>query len=129
MNCCVASNLRPSPFVAHPNEPFFIKNLENVQGDERDVIFISVAYARNAQGYLPMRFGPVSADGGERRLNVLISRAKQRCEVFSSITSDDIDLERGKGKGVAALKVFLQYAATGQAGPGQCQRTRSGVAA
>ncbi len=101
-------------FVAHPNEPFFIKNLENVQGDERDVIFISVAYARNAQGYLPMRFGPVSADGGERRLNVLISRAKQRCEVFSSITSDDIDLERGKGKGVAALKVFLQYAATGQ---------------
>ena len=101
-------------FVAHPNEPFFIKNLENVQGDERDVIFISVAYARNAQGYLPMRFGPVSADGGERRLNVLISRAKQRCEVFSSITADDIDLERGKGKGVAALKVFLQYAATGQ---------------
>jgi very-short-patch-repair endonuclease len=85
-----------------------------VQGDERDVIFISVAYARNAQGYLPMRFGPVSADGGERRLNVLISRAKQRCEVFSSITADDIDLERGKGKGVAALKVFLQYAATGQ---------------
>lgn len=101
-------------FAAHPNEPFFIKNLENVQGDERDVIFISVAYARNAQGYLPMRFGPVSADGGERRLNVLISRAKQRCEVFSSITADDIDLERGKGKGVAALKVFLQYAATGQ---------------
>jgi very-short-patch-repair endonuclease len=100
-------------FVAHPNEPFFIKNLENVQGDERDVIFISVAYARNAQGYLPMRFGPVSADGGERRLNVLISRAKQRCEVFSSITADDIDLERGKGKGVAALKVFLNYAATG----------------
>ena len=100
-------------FVAHPNEPFFIKNLENVQGDERDVIFISVAYARNAQSYLPMRFGPVSADGGERRLNVLISRAKQRCEVFSSITADDIDLERGKGKGVAALKVFLNYAATG----------------
>ena len=100
-------------FVAHPNEPFFIKNLENVQGDERDVIYISVAYARNAQGYLPMRFGPVSADGGERRLNVLISRAKQRCEVFSSITADDIDLERGKGKGVAALKVFLNYAATG----------------
>ena len=100
-------------FVAHANEPFFIKNLENVQGDERDVIFISVAYARNAQGYLPMRFGPVSADGGERRLNVLISRAKQRCEVFSSITADDIDLERGKGKGVAALKVFLNYAATG----------------
>ncbi|CAM4383438.1 DUF3320 domain-containing protein [Comamonas aquatilis] len=101
-------------FVSHPNEPFFIKNLENVQGDERDVIYISVAYGRNQDGYLPMRFGPVSADGGERRLNVLISRAKQRCEVFSSITADDIDLERGKGQGVAALKVFLHYAATGQ---------------
>jgi very-short-patch-repair endonuclease/DNA polymerase III delta prime subunit len=101
-------------FTDHPNEPFFIKNLENVQGDERDVIFISVAYARNANGYLPMKFGPISLDGGERRLNVLISRAKLRCEVFSSITADDIDLERGKGKGVAALKIFLSYAATGR---------------
>ncbi|WP_296359051.1 DUF3320 domain-containing protein [Ramlibacter sp.] len=101
-------------FTAHPNEPFFIKNLENVQGDERDVIFISVAYARNASGYLAMRFGPIGADGGERRLNVLISRAKLRCEVFSSITADDIDLERAKGKGVAALKVFLKYAETGK---------------
>lgn len=101
-------------FAAHPNEPFFVKNLENVQGDERDVIFISVAYARNASGYLPMKFGPVGAEGGERRLNVLISRAKLRCEVFSSITADDIDLERAKGKGVAALKVFLGFAATGR---------------
>ncbi len=101
-------------FTDHPTEPFFIKNLENVQGDERDVMFISVAYARNASGYLAMRFGPVGADGGERRLNVLISRAKLRCEVFSSITSGDIDLERARGKGVAALKVFLRYAETGQ---------------
>ncbi|AET91708.1 putative DNA helicase related protein [Burkholderia sp. YI23] len=101
-------------FTDHPNEPFFIKNLENVQGDERDVIFISVAYARNSTGYLPMKFGPVGSDGGERRLNVLISRAKIRCEVFSSITAEDIDLERAKGKGVAALKVFLNYAATGR---------------
>ncbi|WP_459720404.1 DUF3320 domain-containing protein [Paraburkholderia sp. 2C] len=105
-------------FTGHPDEPFFIKNLENVQGDERDVIFISVAYARSTAGDsrapLPMRFGPVSLDGGERRLNVLISRAKLRCEVFSSITADDIDLERAKGKGVAALKVFLGYAATGR---------------
>jgi len=101
-------------FTDHPTEPFFIKNLENVQGDERDVMFISVAYARNASGYLAMRFGPVGADGGERRLNVLISRAKLRCEVFSSITADNIDLERARGKGVAALKVFLRYAQTGQ---------------
>ena len=100
-------------FNSHPNEPFFIKNLENVQGDERDVIFISVAYARNTSGGMNMFFGPISADGGERRLNVLISRAKLRCEVFSSIKAEDIDLNRGKGKGVAALKVFLGYAETG----------------
>jgi very-short-patch-repair endonuclease len=101
-------------FSSHVHEPFFVKNLENVQGDERDVMFISVGYARNPQGYLAMRFGPLSSEGGERRLNVLISRAKQRCEVFSSITADDIDLERGKGLGVAALKLFLQFAQTGR---------------
>ncbi|KQW47225.1 MULTISPECIES: DUF3320 domain-containing protein [unclassified Ensifer] len=101
-------------FHSHPNEPFFVKNLENVQGDERDVILISVAYARNAQGYMGMRFGPLGAEGGERRLNVLISRAKRRCEVYASITDEDIDLERGKGKGVFAFKLFLHYARTGR---------------
>ncbi|AXK83829.1 DUF3320 domain-containing protein [Pseudolabrys taiwanensis] len=101
-------------FHAHPNEPFFVKNLENVQGDERDVIMISVGYAKNAQGYMAMRFGPLGAEGGERRLNVLISRAKRRCEVFASITDEDIDLERGKGKGVFAFKLFLHYARTGR---------------
>ena len=101
-------------FNAHPSEPFFVKNLENVQGDERDVIMISVGYAKNAQGYMAMRFGPLGSEGGERRLNVLISRAKQRCEVFASITDEDIDLERAKGKGVFAFKLFLQYARTGR---------------
>ncbi|NGO53469.1 DUF3320 domain-containing protein [Mesorhizobium camelthorni] len=101
-------------FHAHPSEPFFVKNLENVQGDERDVIMISVGYAKNAQGYMAMRFGPLGAEGGERRLNVLISRAKRRCEVFASITDEDIDLERGKGKGVFAFKLFLHYARTGR---------------
>lgn len=101
-------------FHAHPAEPFFVKNLENVQGDERDVIIISVGYGKNAQGYMAMRFGPLSAEGGERRLNVLISRAKRRCEVYSSITDEDIDLERGKGKGVFAFKLFLHYARTGR---------------
>jgi len=103
-------------FHAHPSEPFFIKNLENVQGDERDVILISVGYAKNKQGYMAMRFGPLGADGGERRLNVLISRAKRRCEVYASITDDDIDLERTKGKGVVAFKLFLHYARTGKLG-------------
>jgi very-short-patch-repair endonuclease len=101
-------------FHAHPHEPFFIKNLENVQGDERDVILISVAYAKNAQGYMGMRFGPLGSEGGERRLNVLISRAKRRCEVYSSITDEDIDLDRAKGKGVFAFKLFLHYARTGR---------------
>ena len=99
-------------FTAHPTEPIFVKNLENVQGDERDVIFISVGYGKNAQGYMAMRFGPLSTDGGERRLNVLISRAKHKCQVFCSITADDIDLERASGRGVAALKTFLTFAKT-----------------
>ena len=98
---------------AHPTEPFFVKNLENVQGDERDVIFISVGYGRNQQGRMLMRFPTLGTDGGERRLNVLITRAKQRCEVFSSITDEDIDLGRARGKGVSALKTFLRYARTG----------------
>ncbi|HFK7270242.1 TPA: DUF3320 domain-containing protein, partial [Enterobacter asburiae] len=78
------------------------------------VIMISVGYARNKQGYLAMRFGPLGSQGGERRLNVLISRAKRRCEVFASITDEDIDLERAKGVGVIAFKLFLQYARTGR---------------
>lgn len=97
-------------------EPFFVKNLENIQGDERDVIFISVGYGKTATGYMAMSFGPLNGEGGERRLNVLISRAKLRCEVFSSITGDDIDLERARSRGVAALKMFLSFAQTGKLG-------------
>ena len=100
-------------FAAHPHEPFFVKNLENVQGDERDVIFISVGYAKGPDGRLAMRFGPLSAEGGERRLNVLITRAKKRCVVFSGLTADDIDLSRASGRGVAVLKDFLAFAAGG----------------
>jgi hypothetical protein len=106
-------------FAAHPYEPFFVKNLESVQGDERDVILISVGYGRNASGYMAMRFGPLGAEGGERRLNVLITRAKRRCLVFASITADDLDLDRAGGRGVAALKSFLRYAETGILGTPQ----------
>jgi very-short-patch-repair endonuclease len=98
------------------SEPFFVKNLENIQGDERDVIFISLGYGKTKEGFISMSFGPLNSDGGERRLNVLISRAKLRCEVFSSITGDDIDLSRAKGRGVAALKMFLSFAQTGRLG-------------
>ncbi|QJX46895.1 DUF3320 domain-containing protein [Hymenobacter taeanensis] len=101
-------------FNRHPHEPFFIKNLENVQGDERDVILISVGYGRTKEGYLTMSFGPLNGEGGERRLNVLITRAKQRCEVFTNLTADDLDLTRTRAKGVAALKTFLNFAQHGR---------------
>ncbi len=95
-------------------EPFFVKNLENIQGDERDVIFISVGYARDRSGSLSMNFGPLNNEGGHRRLNVLITRARERCEVFSSITADDIDLTRSGAFGVQALKSYLAYAQSGR---------------
>ena len=100
-------------FSASVREPFFVKNLENIQGDERDVIFISVGYGKDPSGYMAMSFGPLANDGGERRLNVLITRARERCEVFSSILADDIDLNRAKSRGVRALKTFLSYANSG----------------
>ncbi|MBL9127281.1 MAG: DUF3320 domain-containing protein, partial [Verrucomicrobiales bacterium] len=101
-------------FNAHPDEPFFVKNLENVQGDERDTVFISIGYGRDADGVIRMNFGPLGAEGGERRLNVLISRARRRCVVFSSLRSDDIDLDRASGRGVRSLKAFLRFAESGR---------------
>ena len=101
-------------FTKYPHEQFFIKNLENVQGDERDVIFLSVGYGRDIHDKLSMNFGPLNRQGGERRLNVLISRARKRCEVFASITDQDIDLNAATGEGVAGLKQFLHYTRTGQ---------------
>lgn len=99
---------------SHEAEPFFIKNLENLQGDERDVILISVGYGKDQEGRFDMNFGPLNKEGGQRRLNVLISRAKRRCEIFTSITDEDIDLSRSSSAGVAALKAFLAYARTGR---------------
>lgn len=101
-------------FSSHPTEPFFVKNLENVQGDERDVMFISIGYGRDATGRPGMNFGPLNRDGGERRLNVLITRAKSRCEVFTNLSADDIDLGRTSVRGVQVLKSFLAYAEKGE---------------
>ena len=100
-------------FNAHPEEPFFVKNLENVQGDERDVIFISVGYGRDANGQMTMNFGPLSRDGGERRLNVIITRARRRCHVFTNLRADDINLSAAGSAGVRAFKTFLAYAESG----------------
>jgi hypothetical protein len=96
-------------------EPFFVKNLENVQGDERDVIFVSVCYARDANGYMAQSFGPVSSEGGERRLNVLFTRAKRRCEIFSSISHADIELRNATVPvGRRILHTYLKFAETGE---------------
>lgn len=101
-------------FNDHPEEPFFVKNLENVQGDERDVIFISVGYGRSADGRVRQNFGPLNNDGGERRLNVLITRAKQRCHVSTNLQSDDVRLTASSRDGVKAFKKFLAYAEHGE---------------
>jgi hypothetical protein len=104
-------------FLANPaTEPFFIKNLENVQGDERDAIIVSIGYGpRTPGGRLDsMQFGPVSAEGGERRLNVLFTRARVRCDVFVSFNYGDIDLARTTKQGARVLKRYLQFAETGR---------------
>jgi very-short-patch-repair endonuclease len=97
------------------HEEFFVKNLENVQGDERDVIFVSVGYGPRVAGQRldSMAFGPVSTEGGERRLNVLFTRARFRTQVFVSFDSGDINLDRTKSMGARVLKRFLAYAETG----------------
>ena len=91
-------------------EPLFIKNLENVQGDERDVILFSIGFGPDEQGKITMNFGPLNRDGGWRRLNVAVSRARCEMMVFSTLTPDQLDLNRTKAEGVAALRSFLEYA-------------------
>ena len=98
-------------------EDVFVKNIENVQGDERDVIFISVGYGPTEPGgrLRSMRFGPINSEGGERRLNVLFTRARARCRVFASFDPGDMDLSRTVRDGPRILKRFLDYAKTGEA--------------
>lgn len=95
-------------------EEFFIKNLENVQGDERDVIFIGTVYGPETKGgRVAHRFGPINGLAGKRRLNVLFSRAKQKIVTFSSMKAADITVEEGGNAGVYMLKRWLEYSATG----------------
>ncbi|MDH6355776.1 superfamily I DNA and/or RNA helicase/very-short-patch-repair endonuclease [Dysgonomonas sp. PH5-45] len=94
-------------------EPIFIKNLENVQGDERDVILFSVGYGPDKEGRVSMNFGPLNREGGERRLNVAVSRARYEMIIYSTLRSDQIDLNRTRAVGVAGLKRFLEYAEKG----------------
>ncbi len=93
-------------------EPFFVKNLESIQGDERDVIFLSVTYGPAADGRIRYNFGPINGEAGWRRLNVLTTRARQQMRVFSSMRPDDMRFEPGL-RGASLLRDFLAYAEKG----------------
>lgn len=94
-------------------EPVFIKNLESVQGDERDVMYFSLTYGPSISGAVSMNFGPMNKQGGERRLNVAITRARQELCVFSSLLPDQMDLSRTQALGVRDLKHFMEFAQRG----------------
>jgi very-short-patch-repair endonuclease len=111
-----ALDLRPDLsdfFSLDREERFFVKNLETVQGDERDAIILSIGYGKAADGDLPHRFGPLTQDVGYRRLNVAVTRAKRRMCVISSFSHDEVDLNRSGSRGVQLLKAYLEYAASG----------------
>jgi very-short-patch-repair endonuclease len=94
-------------------DKFFVKNLENVQGDERDVIFISTVYGKDSAGNLHQRFGPINGAYGHRRLNVLFTRAKQQVRLFTSMKATDIRIDEKSSLGVKALKHYLAFSKTG----------------
>jgi hypothetical protein len=98
-------------FDEDADERFFIKNLERVQGDERDAIILSIGYGKTPHGRVLHRFGPLNLEGGERRLNVAITRARRRMTVVSSLTAADLDPERLKARGAQLLRDYLAYAA------------------
>jgi very-short-patch-repair endonuclease len=100
-------------FGDQASEPVFVKNLENVQGDERDVMLFSICYGPDAAGKMTMNFGPLNRKGGERRLNVAVTRARTRLMVFSTVDWGQIDENKSRATGVAHLKAFLRYAALG----------------
>ena len=99
-------------------EPIFIKNLENVQGDERDVILFSVGYGPDKEGKVSLNFGPLNREGGWRRLNVAVSRARYEMKVYSTLRADQIDITRSASEGVAGVKAFLEYAEKGRSSLG-----------
>ena len=101
-------------FVRNDGENFFVKNLETIQGDERDVIFLSICYGFDQMGKLSTNFGPLNKIGGERRLNVLITRARRKSVVFSNFRAQDLPIKSNSPKAIRALKVFLEYAESGR---------------
>ena len=101
-------------FFSESNEErFFVKNIERVQGDERDAIILSVGYHKDVNGHLPYRFGPILQEGGERRLNVAVTRARSRLTLVSSFSHRDMDPGRSSAKGVDLLRRYLEFAGSG----------------
>jgi very-short-patch-repair endonuclease len=100
-------------FKEGKQDEFFVKSLENVQGDERDVIFFSIGYGKAPDGSLHMNFGPLSKNGGERHLNVAITRAKYHVKLISSLLPQDIPLERTQSIGVHRLRDYMEMAMNG----------------
>ncbi|MGN6635088.1 MAG: AAA domain-containing protein, partial [Oryzihumus sp.] len=94
-------------------ERFFVKNLERVQGDERDAIILSIGYGKTPHGRVLHRFGPLNLEGGERRLNVAVTRARRRMTVVAAFGAADLDPNRLKARGALMLRDFLAYAAAG----------------
>jgi len=90
----------------------FVKNLENVQGDERDVILFSIAFSRNDRGYLPLNFGPLNRGGGERRLNVAVTRARRQIVLYCSFEPGELRAEETSSLGIKHLRSYLEFAAT-----------------
>jgi very-short-patch-repair endonuclease len=118
---CLRQRMRETPgledeigefFAEDREERFFVKNLERVQGDERDAIILSIGYGKNKNGTVPMNFGPINNEGGERRLNVAITRAKHRLTLVSSFKSSELDMEKSEKEGVKLLCQYLQYVET-----------------
>ena len=92
------------------NEAFFVKSLENVQGDERDTMIISIGYGKDADGHLTLNFGPLNMEGGWRRLNVLVTRAKWQTILVTSLRSTELTGINPQNRGALALKNFIEYA-------------------
>ena len=101
-------------FDENKEDAFFIKNLETVQGDERDTIIFSVGYGPDSKGIISLNFGPLNRDGGEKRLNVAVTRAKYNIQVVSSMHAMDIDLSRTGSEGVRLLREYLDFAENGE---------------
>lgn len=106
------TDLRPLIYD-EKNEPFFIKSLENIQGDERDVIIISVGYGKDQNGRMTLNFGPIGKEGGWRRLNVVVTRAKWKTVLVTSIKSTELKGINPENKGAMSLKNYIQYAESG----------------